>query len=128
AVALPIFAFFAAGVSIVDAGGAGALFAQPVVTAIVVGLVVGKLVGVLATTALVTRFSALRLPESLNLRDLVPVGLLTGIGFTVSLLIAELSFPGAVQSDGAKIAILTATLIATVLAAATLRWDSHKAR
>ncbi len=128
AVALPIFAFFAAGVSIVDAGGAAALFAQPVVAAIMIGLVVGKLVGVLATTALVTRFTALRLPETLNLRDLVPVGLLSGIGFTVSLLIAELSFPGAIQSDGAKVAILSATVIAAVLAAVTLRWDSHKAR
>lgn len=128
AVALPIFAFFAAGVSIVDSGGAGALFAQPVVGAIMIGLVVGKLVGVLATTALVTRFSALRLPETLNLRDLVPVGLLSGIGFTVSLLIAELSFPAAAQSAGAKVAILSATLVATVLAAATLRWDSRRAR
>ncbi len=128
AVALPIFAFFAAGVSIVDAGGAGALFAQPVVSAIVVGLILGKLIGVLATTALVTRFSALRLPEPLTMRDLVPVGFLSGIGFTVSLLIAELSFPGAVQSDGAKVAILSATVVAAVLAAATLRWDSHKAR
>lgn len=128
AVALPIFAFFAAGVSIVDSGGAGALFAQPVVGAIMIGLVVGKLVGVLTTTALVTRFSALRLPETLNLRDLVPVGLLSGIGFTVSLLIAELSFPAAAQSAGAKVAILSATLVATVLAAATLRWDSRRAR
>jgi len=126
AVALPIFAFFAAGVSIVDAGGPAALFSQPVVFAIVIGLVVGKLVGVLATTALVIRFSALRLPETLSLRDLVPVGLLAGIGFTVSLLIAELSFPGAIQSDGAKVAVLSATIIAAVLAAATLRWDSRK--
>lgn len=128
AVALPVFAFFAAGVSIVDAGGVGALLRQPVVSAIMVGLVIGKVVGVLATTALVTKFSALRLPESLSMRDLVPVGLLSGIGFTVSLLIAELSFPGAAQSDGAKVAVLGATVVAAVLAASTLRWDSHKAR
>jgi Na+:H+ antiporter, NhaA family len=128
AVALPIFAFFAAGVSFLDAGGIGSLFAQPVVSAIAVGLIVGKLVGVLATTALVTRFTALRLPEALSMRDLVPVGLLSGIGFTVSLLIAELSFPGTAQSDAAKVAILSATVVAAVLAAATLRWDSHKAR
>lgn len=128
AVALPLFAFFAAGVSVVDAGGLGALFAQPVVTAIVVGLVLGKLVGVIGTTALVTKLTGLRLPPSLTLRDLVPVGFLSGIGFTISLLIAELSFPGAVQSDGAKIAIVSATLVAAILAAATLRWDSHKAR
>ncbi|MEO9104365.1 MAG: Na+/H+ antiporter NhaA [Terrimesophilobacter sp.] len=127
AIALPVFAFFSAGVSIVDGGGA-ALFAQPVVVAIVVGLVLGKLVGVLGTTVLVTKFTALRLPESLSLRSLVPVGFLSGIGFTVSLLIAELSFPGATHSDGAKAAILSATVIASVLAAVTLRWARKRVK
>lgn len=128
ALALPVFAFFSAGVSLVNGGGATVVFGQPVVPAIVFGLVVGKVIGVLGTTALVTKVTPLRLPDSIGLRDLLPVSLLTGIGFTVSLLIAEISFPDTVHTDGAKIAILTGTLIAALLAAVTLRRDARKAR
>lgn len=126
-VALPIFAFFAAGVTLVG-GDAASVFLQPVVFAIVAGLVIGKVVGVLGVTALVTRFTPLRLPDAIGIRDLLPVGLLTGIGFTVSLLIAELSFPDTEHTDGAKIAVLLGTVIAAVLAAALLRWDARAAR
>ena len=126
--ALPVFAFFAAGVTVVGGEGVAAVLAQPVVLAIVLALVGGKLVGVLGVTALVTRFTALRLPDAIGLRDLLPVGFLTGIGFTVSLLIAELSFPDSVHTDGATIGVLTGTLLAAILAAATLRWDARTAR
>lgn len=128
AIALPVFAFFSAGVSVADGGGAAEVFGQPVVLAIVVGLVLGKLVGVLGTAALVTRFTGLRLPDSIGLRDLVPIGFLTGIGFTVSLLITELSFPDSVHTDGAKLAVLGGTLLSAVLAAILLRWNAGKTR
>ena len=126
--AVPVFAFFSAGVSVADGGGFAEVLGQPVVLAIVAGLVAGKLIGVLGTTALVTRLTPLRLPDSIGLRDLLPVGFLTGIGFTVSLLIAELSFPAGTHTDGAKLGVLTASLIAAVLGAILLRWDAHKAR
>lgn len=126
--ALPVFAFFSAGVSLTNGEGPLAVLAQPVVLAIVIGLVIGKLVGVLGMTALVTRLTPLRLPDSIGIRDLLPVGLLTGIGFTVSLLIAELSFPDGTHTAGAKIAVLAGTLIAATAAAALLRWDARKAR
>lgn len=126
--ALPVFAFFAAGVTVLGGAGGEAVLAQPVVLAIVLALVAGKLVGVLGVTALVTRFTALRLPDAIGLRDLLPVGFLTGIGFTVSLLIAELSYPDSVHTDGATIGVLTGTLLAVILAAVTLRWDARKAR
>ena len=125
--ALPIFAFFSAGVTFIGANTAE-LIVQPVVLAIVAGLVVGKLVGVLATTAIVTRLTPLRLPDNIGLRDLAPIGLLAGIGFTVSLLIAELSFPDSEHTDGAKLAILAGTLIAAAGAAIMLRWDAKRAR
>ncbi len=126
--ALPVFAFFAAGVSLVDGEGPLAVIGQPVVLAITLGLVAGKLIGVLGVTALVTRLTPLRLPDSIGLRDLLPVGFLTGIGFTVALLISELSFPDSEHADGAKVAILGATLLAAILAAGTLRWDARRAR
>ncbi|MDQ1130307.1 Na+/H+ antiporter NhaA [Microbacterium sp. SORGH_AS_0888] len=124
--ALPVFAFFAAGVTLVGAGDGGVIL-QPVVLAIVVGLVIGKLVGVLGTTALVTRLAPLSLPAGLRLRDLLPVGLLTGIGFTVSLLIAELSFPDGGHTTGAKAAVLIGTVVSATLAAVLLRWDAGRA-
>ena len=127
-VALPIFAFFAAGVTLVGGEGAGAILLQPVVLAIVAGLVVGKVLGVLGVTALVTRLTPLRLPDAIGIRDLLPVGLLTGIGFTVSLLIAELSFPDSEHTAGAKVAVLIGTVLAAALAGALLRWDARKAR
>jgi len=127
-VALPVFAFFAAGVSLVDGDGPGAVLGQPVVAAIAAGLVLGKLIGVLGTTALVTRLTPLRLPDGIGVRDLLPVGFLAGIGFTVSLLISELSFGDSEHTDGAKIAILGGSVLAAILGAVSLRWDARRAR
>lgn len=125
---LPVFAFFAAGVSLVESGGPAKVLVQPVVLAIVLGLVLGKLIGVLGVTALVTKLTPLRLPDSIGLRDLLPIGFLTGIGFTVSLLVAQLSFADGTHTDGARVAVLLGSLIAAIIAAATLRWDARKAR
>lgn len=126
--ALPVFAFFAAGVSLVDGAGPGAVIGQPVVAAIAAGLILGKLLGVLGTTALVTRITPLRLPQGIGVRDLLPVGLLAGIGFTVSLLISELSFGDSEHTDGAKIAILGASVLAAILGGVALRYDARRAR
>ncbi|GAA1159622.1 Na+/H+ antiporter NhaA [Ornithinicoccus hortensis] len=128
-IALPVFAFFSAGVTLVDGDGVGAVLGQPVVPAIVVGLLAGKVIGVLGTTMLVTRLTPMRLPGAIAVRDLLPVGLLCGIGFTVSLLIAELSFPDSAEHlAGAKIGVLLASLLAGTLGAVALTWDSRRAR
>ncbi|MDM8084509.1 Na+/H+ antiporter NhaA [Cellulomonas cellasea] len=126
--ALPLFAFFSAGVTLVGGDGSTSPLAQAVVPAVVLGLVVGKITGILGSVVLVTRWSRLRLPEGIGVRDLVPVGVLAGIGFTVSLLIAELSFTDGATAAGAKIAVLAGTTISAVAAAVLLRWDSRKAR
>ncbi|GAB3161293.1 Na+/H+ antiporter NhaA [Myceligenerans halotolerans] len=126
--ALPVFAFFAAGVSLIEGDGPAAMLSQPVVPAIVVGLVLGKIIGVLGTTWLLIRLTPLRLADGIGVRDLLPVGLLAGIGFTVSLLISELSFGDAEHADGAKIAILIGSVVAALLGALTLRWDARRAR
>lgn len=125
-IALPVFAFFAAGVSLVD-DGALAIFSQGVAVAIMVALIVGKCIGVLGTTWALTRLTPLRLAPGIGLRDLLPVGLLAGIGFTVSLLIAELSFPpDSVHAHAAKAAVLAASVIAAALAALALRADARR--
>ncbi|AZZ83161.1 Na+/H+ antiporter NhaA [Gordonia alkanivorans] len=127
AIALPVFAFAAAGVTVI--GGEGSIV-QPVSVGIVFGLVVGKLVGVLGSTWLMTKFTPLRLPDAIGLRDLLPIGMLTGVGFTVALLIAELSFEGGADDHAAaaKAAILVGSVVSAALAAALLRWDARQAR
>jgi NhaA family Na+:H+ antiporter len=92
------------------------------------GLVLGKVIGVLGTTALVTKLTPLRLPQGIGVRDLLPVGLLCGIGFTVSLLIAELSFPDSEHTAAAKLAILIGSFAAAILGAIMLRHDARQTR
>ncbi|WP_333812279.1 Na+/H+ antiporter NhaA [Timonella senegalensis] len=127
-IALPIFAFFAAGVTVSGSGSLGEVLSQPVFIAVFFGLVVGKVVGVLAATSLVVKFTPLRLPDAIGVRDLLPVGFLCGIGFTVALLVAELSYPDTEHTAAAKLAILIGSVAAAILGAVMLRWDARKAR
>ena len=124
--ALPVFAFFSAGVTVV--GEVGAVLTSPIAHGVVAGLLLGKIIGVLGTTALVTRFTSFHLAQGIGLRDLLPISLLTGIGFTVSLLIAELSYTGVENLASAKAAVLAASLLAAVLGAVALRHDARRAR
>jgi len=121
-IAVPLFAFFAAGVSF--GGGLEEfmfLVTSPVSVGIIAALVLGKSVGVLIATFLVTRLPGVSLPRGMAWIDLFAVALLAGIGFTVSLLIGELSFGvGTVLGDEAKIGILVGSVLAALLAAAIL--------
>ncbi|MCU1560489.1 Na+/H+ antiporter NhaA [Mycetocola sp.] len=119
--AVPVFAFFAAGVAIGGWEGFTSSLIDPVTIGIVVALVLGKPIGIVATTWVMARFTRARLDASLAWIDLVGIGLLAGIGFTVSLLVAELSFGlGAIQNDHAKVGILLASVLAAVLASVLL--------
>ena len=122
AFAVPVFAFFAAGVSVVDGGGLGAALADTVTLGIAGGLVLGKAVGVLGSTWLVQRFTRARLADELTWWDVLGLSLLAGIGFTVSLLVGELAFgTGTPQDDHVKIGVLTGSLLAALLATVLLR-------
>ncbi|GAA4896851.1 Na+/H+ antiporter NhaA [Tessaracoccus lubricantis] len=127
-IVLPVFAFFAAGVTFITGEGIGEILLQPVVLAIVLGLFVGKITGVLLTTTLVTKLTPLRLPDAIGLRDLVPVGLICGMGFTVSLLIADLSFADGDHTAGGKIGVLLGTAISAIVGAIALSRDARMAR
>ncbi|TDC40036.1 Na+/H+ antiporter NhaA [Micromonospora sp. 15K316] len=121
-VAVPVFAFFAAGVSIAGAGGLGATLTDSVAVGVIVGLVVGKAVGVFGATWLVQRFSRARLAEGLDWWDVFGLALLAGIGFTVSLLIGELAFgAGSERDDHTKIGVLLGSVLAALLATVVLR-------
>ncbi|WP_240641490.1 Na+/H+ antiporter NhaA [Nocardioides ferulae] len=118
---VPVFAFFSAGVSLSEGGGFGALVEDSVVWGVVLGLVLGKPIGIMASTWLITRTRHANLDPDITWRDLLGMTLLAGIGFTVSLLISELSFgTESAHYDHAKIAILAASVIAAGLASLVL--------
>lgn len=120
--AVPVFAFFSAGVALGGFVGFRSALADPVALGIVAALVVGKTVGVFGTTFLVTKTTRAKLDEGLAWIDVAGLALLAGVGFTVSLLIAELSFgAGSAHDDHAKVAILTGSLVAALLATVVLR-------
>jgi len=118
-VCVPLFAFFSAGVTVV--GLSGSAITQPVAIAIVVGLVLGKPLGVYGGARLVARFTRASLSSSLRWADVLAVGILAGIGFTVSLLIGELAFEtDPSRETAAKIGILAASVISAVVASVAL--------
>ena len=120
--AVPVFAFFAAGVSVGGWDGLGEAVTDPVALGIILGLVVGKPIGIVATTWLLIRLTRAQLDPTLRWIDMIGMSMLAGIGFTVSLLIADLSFaPEGAANDHAKIGILTASLLAALLAGVILR-------
>lgn len=120
-VAVPVFAFFSAGVALGGAEGLASAFSDPVAVGIVAALVIGKTVGIFGTTFVLTKSTRASLDSSLSWIDVAGLALLAGVGFTVSLLIAELSFGASAHNDHAKVAILAGSLTAALLAAVVLR-------
>ncbi|MEU3097231.1 Na+/H+ antiporter NhaA [Streptomyces sp. NPDC006967] len=126
--AVPLFALFSAGVA-VSGGALAEVFTQPETLGVVLGLVVGKMFGIFGGTWLTARFTKASLSDDLAWADVFAVATLAGIGFTVSLLIGELAFEGdATMSDSVKAAVLTGSLIATVIAAVLLKIRNAKYR
>jgi Na+:H+ antiporter, NhaA family len=129
AVAVPVFAFFAAGVPVGGLSGLAASLQDRVALGIVAGLVVGKAIGISGATWLVSRFTRARLDEDLGWPDVIGLSLLGGIGFTVSLLIGELAFgTGSARDEHVKIGVLVGTLTAALLAAVVLRLRNRRYR
>ncbi|MBM0257345.1 Na+/H+ antiporter NhaA [Micromonospora sp. 4G55] len=121
-VAVPVFAFLSAGVTIGGVAGLATALTDRVALGIVAGLLVGKPVGIMAATWLVSRFTRADLDEGLNWLDVLGLALLGGIGFTVSLLIGELAFGLGSERDGhVKVAVLAGSLLAALLATVILR-------
>jgi NhaA family Na+:H+ antiporter len=120
-VAVPIFALLSAGVS-VSLPSLRAVAADAAAVAVVPALLLGKFVGVVGGSWLTTRFTGARLADDLAWRDVGAVGVLAGIGFTVSLLIAELAFTGdPAQQELVKTAVLIGSVLAGLLAVVVLR-------
>ncbi|WKX71743.1 Na+/H+ antiporter NhaA [Streptomyces sp. XD-27] len=124
--AVPLFALFAAGVSI--SGDAVAdVFTRPETLGVVLGLVAGKTIGVFGGSWLAARFTKASLNEDLAWADVFAVASLAGIGFTVSLLIGELAFPeDPALAAEVKAAVLIGSLLAAVLAGVLLKLRNNR--
>lgn len=118
ALAVPLFALFAAGIP-VTVDTLGRLVTDRVALAVLLGLVVGKFVGIVGSSLLAVRLRIAEMPSGLGKRDLAAVAMLGGVGFTVSLLLADLALDG-VDMELAKGAVLLASLVAALLAAGML--------
>ncbi len=109
---IPVFALANAGVP-VELDGLGTTLGHPVVMGVILGLVVGKLVGVAGFSWMALKLGIGELPAGTRFGHLIGVGLLAGIGFTMSIFITELAFSDQPETLLlAKTGILAASLIA----------------
>lgn len=125
-VIVPLFALANAGVPI--AGDLVATATEPVVLGILIGLVIGKQVGITIAAWLVVRAGLAALPDGVTWRHIYGAAWLGGIGFTMSLFVADLAFGDAPALALAKIGILAASVIAGVGGYIILRSVSPRTR
>lgn len=125
-VILPIFALANAGIVF----GAGALSADGALTAalgVAVGLLVGKAIGIPLGAWIVVRMGLGTIPRGARWVQMVGIGLIAGIGFTVSLFITDLAFDDPSVADAARIGVLAGSVVAAI-AGALLLWTSGRRR
>jgi Na+:H+ antiporter, NhaA family len=116
---LPLFALCNAGVTL-DPAHLGDPLAQRVAAGVALGLLVGKPIGITLLAWLAVRLRVAELPRGTSWGEIVGVGFLAGIGFTVALFIAALAFDEGPLVAGAKVGILAASAVATLLGVAVL--------
>jgi NhaA family Na+:H+ antiporter len=125
---VPVFALFAAGVSI-SPSALGQVFTEASPLGVVLGLLIGKTVGIFGGTWSAARFTRAELNPELEWADLFAVSVLAGIGFTVSLLIAELAFADDYAlAERDKAAVLVGSVICAVAASVLLRLRNRSYR
>lgn len=120
-VILPLFAFANAGVSLTGVSADGLLSAVPI--GIILGLFIGKPLGITLICWLAVKLKIAALPEGTRMQDIASVGLLCGIGFTMSIFIASLAFDAAHEEmvTLAKLGILVGSAISAVMGYTLLR-------
>lgn len=124
-VIVPLFALANAGVRL-DLGALSEPAPRAVALGVVLGLVLGKTVGISAAAGLAVRSGLGRLPDGVGAWDVVGIGAVAGIGFTVSLFVTELAYDDVTIRDAAKVAVLAASVIAAIVGGTTLRWRSRR--
>ena len=129
ALCVPLFALFSAGIDLRSVNVVESL-ASPLSLGVIVGLVVGKPIGVTLGAWATARFTRAKLSSTIRWADVATIGLLAGIGFTVSLLISELAYPApSLLVGSAKLAVLTASVASALVAGvAILARNRHYAQ
>lgn len=115
---MPIFAFFASGVA-VNGDVFRELFTDELALGIMIGLFFGKIIGITGASVVAVKLRLAERPEGLDNRDILALSVLGAIGFTVSLLVAELALPEG-EADLAKAAVLLTSVAASVIGALLL--------
>jgi NhaA family Na+:H+ antiporter len=111
---MPVFALANAGV-VFDQAALQAITGSTVSLGVILGLVLGKPFGIALASVLAVRLGIAALPPGVNGKGLIVVGCLGGIGFTMSIFIAQLAFADVATLDTAKMAVLIASTIAALL-------------
>ena len=127
--AVPVFAFFSAGVALDGWNGFTKAMSEPITIGIIAGLFFGKTIGVFGSTWLIARFTRADLDDDLEWLDVLGLSMLAGVGFTVSLLIGELAYGVGSQTDEyVKVGVLMGSLISALGATVILRSRNKKYR
>ncbi|MBF6160257.1 Na+/H+ antiporter NhaA [Nocardia cyriacigeorgica] len=126
---VPLFALFASGVPL-NSSVFGHLFTDRLPLAIIAGLLLGKTIGIMGFSWLAIRIGLAKRPAHLGYRDMFALSVLGAIGFTVSLLVAELALEDETAVELAKAAILVTSMAASLAGSALLlrRGRVHQAR
>jgi len=115
---MPVFALANAGV--VLSGGAARSLVDPISLGVICGLVLGKPIGIVLFSWLATQFRVAAMLDGIGWRQILGVGMLGGIGFTMSLFIANLGFGESPALETAKVAILAASVTSAMAGAVVL--------
>lgn len=121
---IPIFAIANAGVSLqVDTNQ---LFQNNIALGVALGLLLGKVLGVVGFSVIFIKLKIAQVPDGMNFRNLLGLGFLASIGFTMSLFITSLAFTHEEYQTQAKIGIFAASLVGGIIGYIILRKDSEK--
>ncbi len=111
---VPIFAIANAGVSFANLDFSS-LFNTHIALGVALGLLIGKVVGIVGFSLLLVKLRIASFPQGMNLKNLIGVGLLASIGFTMSLFITSLAFTDELHLVQAKIGIFAASILGGIL-------------
>jgi NhaA family Na+:H+ antiporter len=125
-IVIPLFALANAGISI-DFSSIGETIARPISLGIILGLILGKVLGIAGVAWLSIKLGIAKLPQNSTRSQIFGVAFLGGIGFTMSIFVADLAFAGDSASIfEAKVGILSASLLAGIAGFLWLRFTSKK--
>ncbi len=128
-VAVPVFAFFSAGVTVGGLEGMRTALEDPITLGIIAGLFIGKPIGIVGTTFGLSFLPAFQLDDTLSWPDMIGIGFVAGVGFTVSLLVGELAFGAASEADEhVKIGVLLGSLVSAIVGGAILAVRNRRVR